>query len=1089
MVSVEEGAAAAKAGLRVADRVVAWEWVGGEDPCFGAQGDLTGILDWEWLITELAPRADVRLWVEREGQQLAVVVSKGPWKVEVEPELPADLAQMAAELRQLLATGKKDEAAVRGRQLSQAPGLAPDAWVWLGQRLVAIQADPELLAHLERRVADLAGAEASGRLLAEELLARAYVSAGDWTRAAQTLTRLVAAEDQRCAGSFRAARVRYLLGSVLRNLEASAEAEKWLQDAAQRQAALAGDSVELATTLRLLGASIAMQGELERAVPLLERALTLAAKAAPTSPELLGSALTLADALKWMGNYARAEATLKQAADLLGESPDPMAMVRVFSAQGDLEFHRGDFELAKSYLLNALERAQKLPDGRQRTAMILRQLGNLAFEQDDFAQAETYFRATLPLNRQQGWLELTGSLEDLGLVALERGDVQQAKDFFLQSLVITKDRWPQSRLLAALLLKLGRAALAAGELDDAHAHFAQARDLAEQLREKLLHGGALLGLASWAKARGEFAPAMEFAERALTLLQSIMPTSFYSVQAASQLGEIAAAAGHRELALRAYRQATSTLDLMSYNLGRSADLSSQFRSHYRSLYQQHIDLLMAEGRPAEAFAVLEDLRAKGFLAVFSERDRVLAEQLSPELETRLRRNRESLDRLQWQLAQPDVAALPGREALYLELETLRSERENVLREIHATVPRLAALRYPRPLGVSEVQAHLDAGTVLLSYSLGKNQLHGFVLTPTSFRSLSLPLTEADLTARIAQFRSLILTSMPAGAIGANRRANFSRLSAELYSDLIAPFAAEVRAGERLVIVPEGPLHLLPWAALGHPSDPSRPELSYLIADLPLHLALSGTVYAELHAARKGARRAPDSLVAFADPVLPPEMRAPADVRVRALLERGYRFAPLPAARSEVAGIQQLYPQAKVFVGNEATEEQVKQLGPASNYLHFATHSILDERFPLNSAIVLAVPADLKAGPENGLLQVWEVTEQLHLDADLVVLSACESALGKTLSGDGLIGLARAFHYAGARSVLATLWKVADSTTAFLMEQFYFHLKAGKSKDEALRAAQLDLLQNRVPGASAELSAQELSAPWFWAAFQIYGDWQ
>lgn len=1094
VVEVKAGSRAADAGLRTADRIVAWEKTTGEDLCFEARGELANIFDWEWLVSELAPRAEVRLWVKRQEQELAIDISPGPWNLKVWPELPADLAETAAKLRHLVATDKKDKALVLRRQLIETAGLAVEIAVWLGQRQMAANPDPDLLSSMERHVARLnvAPGSTAGRLAAEAL-AQAYVSAGDWTRAAQTLTRLVAAEDESCPGSFRAARVRYLFGTVLRNLEASAKAEKWLQEAAWQQEALAGDSLELATTLRILGASIAMQGELERSVPILERALALASTLAPAGQEL-ASALTLTDVLKWMGAYDEAEAAIRQAADLLRDlTEDPMAMARIFAAWGDLEFHRGDFELARSYLLNALESTQALSNSGQVTAKILRQLGILAFEQDDFAQAEIYFRATLPLNQQQGWLKLTGSLEDLGLVALKQGDVEQARGFFLRSLAITKDRWPQSRLVASLLLKLGRASLAAGELADAQANFEEARRLAVQLSEKLLHGSALLGLARWAAARHELDSAIDFAERALALFQSTVPTSFYAVQAAGQLGEIAAQAGRLETALRAYRLATSTLDLMSYNLGRSADLSNQFRSHYRDLYQQHVDLLMTAGRPVEAFAVLEDQRAKGFLAVFSERDHLLADQMSPELEARLRSNRESLDRLQWQLAQPDAATRPDRQALYLELETLRAERENVLRDVHASAPRLAALRYPRPLGVSEVQTHLDPGTVLLSYSLGKTRLHVFVLTRTSFKSLSLPLAKADLANRIAQFRSLILQGTSVGAIGANRRANLNRASAELYSDLIAPVEAEVLAGSRLVIVPEGPLHLLPWAALGRKADASAPaELTYLIAELPIHLALSGTVYVELQAARKPLLGVQNSLVTFADPALPPEMRTATpqttDVRVRALLERGYRFAALPAARSEVAGIKQLYPQAEIFVGNEATEEQVKRLGPTSRYLHFATHSILDERFPLNSAIVLAVPSDLKSQTENGLLQVWEVTEQLRLDAELVVLSACESALGKTLSGDGLIGLARAFHYAGARSVLASLWKVADTTTALLMERFYHHLKAGKNKDAALRAAQLDLLDHHGRGLG-EAGPADLSSPWFWAAFQIYGDWQ
>jgi CHAT domain-containing protein len=161
------------------------------------------------------------------------------------------------------------------------------------------------------------------------------------------------------------------------------------------------------------------------------------------------------------------------------------------------------------------------------------------------------------------------------------------------------------------------------------------------------------------------------------------------------------------------------------------------------------------------------------------------------------------------------------------------------------------------------------------------------------------------------------------------------------------------------------------------------------------------------------------------------------------------------------------------------------------YVHFAGHGYLDQQFPLNSAVVLTMPTVFQSGEENGLLQAWEVLEQVRLDADLVVLSACESGLGKEMGGEGLIGLTRAFQYAGARSVMATLWKISDRTTAEFMVRFYRHLKEGLSKDEALRATQMEFIRGpiQVTNDKGERVDFDASAPYYWAAFQIYGDWQ
>ena len=181
-----------------------------------------------------------------------------------------------------------------------------------------------------------------------------------------------------------------------------------------------------------------------------------------------------------------------------------------------------------------------------------------------------------------------------------------------------------------------------------------------------------------------------------------------------------------------------------------------------------------------------------------------------------------------------------------------------------------------------------------------------------------------------------------------------------------------------------------------------------------------------------------------------------------MLTRGYRLTPLPATKSEVTAIADLYREKAALRGGSRDGRACKGVAKETKYLHFATHGLLDERFPLNSGLALTIPDEMKEGRENGILQAWEIFERVRIDADLVVLSACETGLGKEMGGEGLVGLTRAFQYAGARSVVASLWSVADETTAALMKQFYGYLKAGKSKDVALREAQLNLISSNLP---------------------------
>jgi CHAT domain-containing protein len=271
---------------------------------------------------------------------------------------------------------------------------------------------------------------------------------------------------------------------------------------------------------------------------------------------------------------------------------------------------------------------------------------------------------------------------------------------------------------------------------------------------------------------------------------------------------------------------------------------------------------------------------------------------------------------------------------------------------------------------------------------------------------------------------------------------------------------------------------LPFAAL------RRRESQYLVESKPLHSAVSATVYAELKKISDKERNGSIEIAAFGDPRYPnarggQEADRSNDAELRSVFAYGWNPSRLRFSREEVNTIASLYPgRSYAYLDAEATEDRAKSLCAQTRYLHFATHGLLDERFPLNSALVLAIPEKPSSGEGNGLLQAWEIFEQVRCNAELVVLSSCRSALGQELGSEGLVGLTRALHYAGARSVLGSLWNIDDRRTSQLMKSFYEHLRKGVSKDQALRYAQIDLI--RSPNAAR---------PFFWAAFSLSGDWR
>jgi CHAT domain-containing protein len=396
--------------------------------------------------------------------------------------------------------------------------------------------------------------------------------------------------------------------------------------------------------------------------------------------------------------------------------------------------------------------------------------------------------------------------------------------------------------------------------------------------------------------------------------------------------------------------------------------------------------------------------------------------------------------------------------------------------------------------LATVTRELEPGTLLLAFSAGADRTDLFALAAGGELSVHrLPIGTEELRREIETLRELIrATSTPSPRLDGLRA-----VSRRLFERLLAPVEARIESSDRLLLVPDGPLLRLPWAALVRPAAEGRGE-SYLAAWKPLATTLSATVHLELgRRARREPAVARGRFSGFGDPVYAaasPLARSASEQ----LAERGCRLEPLPATRRELEEIGRLYhDRARLYLGAEATEERAKEALGRAHAVHFAVHGCLDERFPLTSGLALSLPAGDEGAPpaagtetpppgaasvgrENGLLQAWEIFEEVRTEADMVILSACDSGLGRETTGEGLLGLTRALQYAGARTVLASLWQVADQATAELMIRFYQELADGSEPDAALRAAQLHLLSGSAPSPRAG----DWELPYYWAAFQL-----
>jgi CHAT domain-containing protein len=1017
-VVVEEigpGSALEKAGLRPGDLLLAWD---GEE--------IRTVFDWLRLKAEQAPRGSVSLSGEREGTAISFEIPKGDWESRVRPRMAADLLATYTEGRRRIAAGDVEGGAALWDGLADLkPWIllaAGAAWSEIGQ--------PEKARAALQAALDESG-DAQIRVAALDALGQSYRDASDMVHA---------------EASYRSA------------LETAAAA--W------------GESLQKAAMAAKLGSILRWQDRTAEAEPLLAAALEMRERLAPGSPDvadslnqLAGLAWTKGELAEFYGLARRALAVQEQWA------PDSMAAANILNHVGISALERGLYEEGRMALQRALDIQERHAPGSLKVAMSLANLGVAARATGELELAEELLQRALDIRKRLS-PESSGVaviLTNLGVLARERGDLGgpgdlgEAAELFQGSLAIWQKSVPQGLGVATNLNSLGVVARMQGDLDKAWDLHGRALEIREKIAPGSLDSAkSLRDLAQVAEARGDLKTALGLDERALSIWELRAPGSIDEALTLQAMGRLHLRQGRTDRAAQLLARAVDALESQVGRLGGSQEARARYRASHGDIYRDAVEIELERGRAAAAFHMVERSRARSFLALLAERDIAFGD-LPEALERSRRDNAARYDRKLRELAQ---AGEETKETLRHDLDRLRQERQTIAEEILEASPRAAALREPQPLDLEAARKVLDPGTLALSYSVGKDKTALFAVTREGgLQVKTLPIGQERLRREVESFLEKVRSQ--------------EEPTPDLYRELIAPVASLMASSERVLILPDGPLHRLPFGALVHNG-------RFLIEEKPLHTALSLTVYGTL----RSSSSATGKLVAFGDPRFPKSMQATQATRKLSPGLRSFDWSTLPYSRTEVERIAGIYPGARVYLGEEATEEHARSIQDA-RILHFATHGYTDDRTPLDSALVLTIPEELAKGRQNGLLQVWEIFESVRIDADLVVLSACESALGREMSGEGLIGLTRAFQYAGARTVAASLWSVADQVTAELMARFHRHLAAGLPKDQALRAAQLELIREplTIITASGQPLEMDASAPFFWAAFQLFGDWK
>jgi CHAT domain-containing protein/tetratricopeptide (TPR) repeat protein len=849
-------------------------------------------------------------------------------------------------------------------------------------------------------------------------------------------------------------------------------------------------------------------GDLGRAEAYDRQALAIRQKKAPESQAFASSLINLGSVLMDKGDLGDAEQLYMQAEALSQKlEPEGTQVANVLTGLGNIGWSRGDLVKAEEYYRHALAIDEKIlgPDSK-RVGDILQDLGNVASDRGDNETAEAYQRRALAITEKlaPGSLDLAGVLDNLGNTALENGKLEAAEELQRRALELYQKLAPESLDAARNLNNLGVTADKRGKVEDSKEFHQRALAIEAKTSPgslELAHTISFLGRRL--DELHDSSAAQKYFLDALAIQSKLEQNSIDEAETLHYLGLSLRGEGKAADAAKYLCQAVDSIEGQKAKLGGTEEQRSGFAAKHSEFYRDCIDALVDVNRSEDAFHVLERSRARSLLAMLAERDLALSAEVPAELLKARKSTDADYDATQSAIENLSTAKDAEQiERLLGHLREVRIKQEEIAESTRKNSPRFASLTYPQPLNVAAAREALDQGTVLLSYSIGEKKSTLFVLRSAAAESaaagktsglsvFSLPVGGDALREKIEAFRNLIER---------HREGDEPKLreqGGELYDILMKPAEAILATNERILVSPDGPLHTLPFAALvrketeGKKGDARR----YLIEWKPVHTVISATVYAELKKSRRqSASPGEIQVTAFGDPKYPIGDRKPeqiADAEVRSVVTRGFNLTPLPSSRIEVESIAGLFPsESKVYLGEQATEERAKAVGKDVRYLHFAVHGLLDERIPLNSALAFTIPENPGSGQDNGLLQAWEIFEQVRLDADLVTLSACETALGKEMGGEGLVGLARAFQYAGARSVVASLWSVSDESTAELMKHFYAYLKAGKTKDVSLRLAQIDLIQSAYPRNKSSHGPRTTNAhPFHWAAFELIGDWK
>jgi CHAT domain-containing protein len=759
----------------------------------------------------------------------------------------------------------------------------------------------------------------------------------------------------------------------------------------------------------------------------------------------------LAENHRQFGNYEEALQTYTAARVIHSRIGDGIGEAYSLIGIGNTYYSIGELDLARRHLALALPLAREANDGRSHEA-ILSRLGDIEFLRSDYAAALELHREALDLavaDPDRAYRKLPVAKD---LAALKRHE--EALKLATEAATLAR----QSESLASYadaLTQIGRIEAALDKPASARSYFERALGTYESLGLRNGEAEALHGLAGAARSLGQWDNAVRYGQASMDAIESLRE------RVASP--ELRA---HYSASSRRYYE--SQIDLLMARSALSAEGSGAFvRAALTTSESSRARLMIDLLREASV-----DLRSRVDSEVLDE-ERMLLRELAARAQQRDRLVREGI---------VDEDAQRTMTALDDEMTELENRLHVVRAELRRSDPAYVRISATETVTADDFQRLLDDDTVLLQYSLADDSSFAWAVTRHSLVAIELP----D-RATVQEVALEVLANLNAPDSHQAARHQLDQDLQRLATHVLHPFAHQLADKKRLLVVPDGALEYVPFAVL--PATNER-EAKFMFETHEIVMLPSISVVTALRA--RGAAEPARTIAIFADPVVGErdprleevrsQSRPEASLPGNSLAASSELLGRLPSTADEAKAIAALVPDADRYLalGFEANRDQVMSMDLTPyGFLHFATHGIADARYPALSSLVLS-QFDSQGNSREASLRLYDIFD-LELSAKLVVLSACNTALGGRIRGEGLIGLAQGFMYAGARSMLVSLWQVPDRATAELMIHFYQYMLDPDDPHEpaaALRSAQLALAAD-----------PRWRHPFFWGAFVLLGDWQ